>query len=41
MKVVYEWSDVFAMDVHPAISADEGLTIGGEVFAQLSRLQGT
>jgi Domain of unknown function (DUF3303) len=41
MEVVLEWSDVFDISVHPAVSADEGLRIGAEVFARLPRMQAT
>ncbi len=39
MEVVYEWNDVFDISVSPAISADEGLRIGPEVFGRLPRMQ--
>ena len=39
MEVVFEWQDVFDIDVYPAVSADEGLRIGPEVFARLPRMQ--
>jgi hypothetical protein len=39
MQLVFEWNDVFDIDVHPAVSADEGLRIGPEVFGRLSRMQ--
>ena len=39
MEVVFEWNDVFDIDVHPAIAADEGLRIGAEVFGRLQRMQ--
>jgi hypothetical protein len=34
-----EWGDVFDIDVSPAVSAEEGLRIGPEVFGRLKRLQ--
>jgi hypothetical protein len=34
-----EWNDVFDIDVSPAVSADEGLRIGVEVFGRLKRVQ--
>src|SRR5215211_269224 len=37
MEVVFEWSDVFDIDVYPAATAEEGLRIGSEVFARLPR----
>jgi len=39
MELELEWSDVFDIDIHPAVSADEGLRIGPEVFGRLSRMQ--
>jgi hypothetical protein len=34
-----EWSDVFDIDISPAVSADDGLRIGPDVFGRLQRLQ--
>jgi hypothetical protein len=34
-----EWTDVFDIDVSPAVSADDELRIGAEVFGRLTRLQ--
>jgi hypothetical protein len=34
-----EWSDVFDIDVSPAVSAEDGLRIGADVFGRLKRLQ--
>jgi hypothetical protein len=39
MELYMEWEDVFDIDIHPALSADEGLKIGPEVFGRLARLQ--
>jgi len=39
MELEFEWNDVFDIDIHPAVSADEGLRIGPEVFGRLSRMQ--
>src|SRR5664280_533391 len=39
MEFQFEWSDVFDIDVTPAVSAEEGLRIGPEVFGRLTRLQ--
>jgi hypothetical protein len=39
MEVMLQWTDVFDIDVSPAISADEGLKVGAEVFGRLPRLQ--
>jgi hypothetical protein len=34
-----EWSDVFDIEVHPAVSAEDGLRIGPAVMGRLARLQ--
>ena len=34
-----EWSDVFDIEVHPAVSAEDGLRIGPDVMSRLTRLQ--
>ncbi len=34
-----EWSDVFDIDIAPAVSAEDGLRIGPDVFGRLRRLQ--
>ncbi len=39
MELELEWSDVFDIDVHPAVAADEGLRIGADVVGRLARLQ--
>jgi hypothetical protein len=39
LELEFEWSDVFDIDVSPAVSAEEGLRIGPEVFGRLRRLQ--
>ena len=39
MELMFEWEDVFDIDVHPAISAEDGLAVGPEVFGRLPRLQ--
>ena len=39
MELEFEWGDVFDIDIHPAVSADEGLRIGPEVFGRLARMQ--
>jgi Domain of unknown function (DUF3303) len=39
MELEFEWSDVFDIDIHPAVSAEEGLQIGPEVFGRLPRMQ--
>jgi hypothetical protein len=38
-ELVAEWDDVFDVDVSPAVSAEEGLRIGPDVFGRLQRLQ--
>jgi hypothetical protein len=39
MEVELEWNDVFDISVFPAVSADEGLRTGAEVFGRLTRAQ--
>jgi hypothetical protein len=39
MELELEWGDVFDIDVHPALSAEDGLRIGPEVFGRLARVQ--
>jgi Domain of unknown function (DUF3303) len=39
LELELEWGDVFDIDVYPAVSAEDGLRIGPEVFGRLSRLQ--
>jgi hypothetical protein len=39
LEIELEWSDVFDIDIHPAVAADEGLRIGAEVVGRLPRLQ--
>jgi hypothetical protein len=39
LELEFEWSDVFDIDISPAVSAEEGLRIGPEVFGRLRRLQ--
>jgi hypothetical protein len=39
MEIEFEWNDVFDVTVSPAISADEGLRVGPEVFGRLPRMQ--
>ncbi|HEV7210654.1 MAG TPA: DUF3303 family protein [Blastococcus sp.] len=41
MEVEFEWNDVFDISVFPAVSADEGLRIGPDVFGRLARMQQT
>jgi len=38
MEIEFEWDDVFDMTVTPAVSADEGLRIGPEVFGRIPRM---
>lgn len=39
MQIELEWSDVFDISVFPAVSAEEGLRIGPEMFGRLQRLK--
>ena len=39
MEVEFEWNDVFDISVFPAVSAEEGLRVGPEVFGRLQRMQ--
>ena len=39
LELQFEWSDVFDIDISPAVSAEEGLRIGPEVYGRLGRLQ--
>jgi hypothetical protein len=38
-EFVLEWSDVFDIDIHPALSAEDGLRVGSEIYGRLTRLQ--
>jgi len=39
LELELEWGDVFDIDVYPAVSAEDGLRIGPEVFGRLARVQ--
>jgi hypothetical protein len=39
LELELEWGDVFDIDIHPAVAADEGLRIGPDVVGRLPRLQ--
>ena len=39
MELEFEWNDVFDISVSPALSADEGLRVGPEVFGRLPRMR--
>jgi len=39
MEIQLEWDDVFDVFVYPAISAEEGLRVGPEIFGRLQRMQ--
>ncbi len=39
LEVELEWGDVFDIDVYPAVSAEDGLRIGPDVFGRLARMQ--
>ena len=41
MELEFEWNDVFDISVSPALSAEEGLRVGPEVFGRLPRMQQT
>ena len=41
MELDFEWNDVFDISVSPALSAEEGLRVGPEVFGRLQRMQQT
>lgn len=41
MELDSEWNDVFDLTVTPALSAEEGLRVGPEVFGRLQRMQQT
>ena len=36
LELEFEWSDVFDIDISPAVSAEEGLRIGPEVYGRLA-----
>jgi hypothetical protein len=39
LELELEWGDVFDIAIYPAVSAEEGLRIGPDVFGRLARLQ--
>jgi hypothetical protein len=39
MEFELEWSNVFDISITPAVPANEGLRIGGDVMGRLRRLQ--
>lgn len=39
MELQFEWNDVFDISISPAVSAEDGLRIGPEVFGRLTRLR--
>ena len=39
LELEFQWNDIFDIDVSPAVSAEDGLRIGPEVFGRLPRLQ--
>lgn len=39
LELELEWSDVFDIDIYPAVSAEDGLRIGPDVFGRLARMQ--
>jgi hypothetical protein len=40
MEMLFEWNDVFEINITPAVSADEGLHRGQEVFGKIARMRG-
>ena len=41
MELLLEWGDVFDIDIHPAVSVEQGLQIGAQVAAEVPRLRPT
>ncbi|HEX5190411.1 MAG TPA: DUF3303 family protein [Streptosporangiaceae bacterium] len=39
LELELEWNDVFEIAIYPAVEAEEGLRMGPDVFARLSRTQ--
>ena len=39
LELELEWSDVFDIAIYPAVSAEDGLRMGPDVFSRLARLQ--
>ena len=39
MELYFEWEDVFDVNIMPAVSAEEGLKVGPEVFGRLPRMK--
>lgn len=39
MELELEWTDAFDINVSPAVSAEEGLKVGTEVYGRLRRLK--
>jgi hypothetical protein len=39
LELVFEWNDVFDVEVYPAVSAENGLKVGPEIFGRLNRLR--
>jgi Domain of unknown function (DUF3303) len=39
LELELEWNDVFEIAIYPAVAAEEGLRMGPDVFARLSRTQ--
>ncbi|MCU1457059.1 MAG: hypothetical protein JWL73_1151 [Actinomycetia bacterium] len=38
LEFEFEWNDVFDIDVSPAVSAEEGLRLGPDIFGRLQRM---
>lgn len=39
MELTLEWNDVFDINVYPAVTWNEGLELGGQIFPRLHRMQ--
>jgi hypothetical protein len=39
LEIQFEWNDVFDVAIYPAVSAEEGIRIGPEVFGRLARMR--
>jgi Domain of unknown function (DUF3303) len=39
MELYFQWNDLFDISVNLAVSAEEGLRVGPDLFARLPRLQ--
>jgi hypothetical protein len=39
MEIVFEWDDAFDIDIHPAVSAEQGLRMGADAMAKIPRMR--